>query len=133
METMNYYCQQIITLENINAIAIASNYQTAWLSDIYFDHIRLNIHFGSEKSQWWQWYKMNLDELWFDSEADKERVRSLDSPSILLFEYYSNSLSEVAEFMRDVMEKYGGWLDCKGDASNLITIDRLDELVNACP
>jgi len=131
MYTMNYYIEKVAHLEDIEIIAKSQEYETNWLIEETFKP-RLNIIFGSGK-QWWQWYQMDINELWFDDESDKYKITKLNPQTILLFEYRAKYIKQVSQFMEEVMKVYGGWLDCKGDGSNLITIDNLSQLTKMCP
>jgi hypothetical protein len=117
-------------------------YEVQWIelpSSILKATLRLNIIFGTikvgttEKMEWCQWSEYNFDELWFDTDVERERIRKLNATKILLFEYRPSSLPQIAAFLTPILSKFGGWVDCKGDGLSLYTVQTIDQIVLGCP
>lgn len=133
MDTMNFYSKKQVTLNDIKSLAEDLGYGTSWVTG-FFKETRLNIYFGLwESHEWWQWYEMDLDKIWFDTEADRNRVLALQPVTIILFEYAKFHLPQVIVFCQVLLKRYGGWLDCRGKGLTLYTLENLDEILHGCP
>lgn len=133
---MNYYAAKEISLSDVEEHAKALNYRTGWVSfsgDKSISKPRLSIHFGLGKREWWQYYQMDVEELSFDSEDDRQVVKDLQPRNIFLFEYYSSSLPVIVKFVKPLLYKYGGWMDCRGDSQSLYTKENIEDILNNCP
>lgn len=129
METMNYYTNAKIGLQEIEQVAISFDYKT-WF--YYEGKETLYIQFDTEHQTRWEWSVYERGKLSIEDEA-RERLEKLSPTTILLFEYYPKWFPEVVKFMRTVLEKYGGWLDCLGDVDKMYTVKDVDEIISRCP
>ena len=130
METLSYYSEKIVDLTQIARLALSQDYIVQHLSDKVFGSPRINILFGQEKHQWWQWHEATIRDIYFDEPDEEQIIKALNFNTIMLIEYYSSSIPMMVTFLELVMGEYGGWVDCIGDARNLKTKLTLKELID---
>jgi hypothetical protein len=129
METMNYYTNSNIGLPEIEQFAVSFGYKTWFYPE---GKETLYIQFGTEHQMRWEWSVNERSELSIEDMA-RERLEKLNPTTVLTFEYYPKWLPEVVGFMRTVLEKYGGWLDCLGDVEQMYTIKDVEGIISGCP
>jgi hypothetical protein len=92
MQTITYYSNEQITLDNIALEAQKQGHETQWIKSQLGNQTEktyLNITLGSiEKGEWSQWSDMTIDELWFETDEERERLKSLSASTNILFVCY---------------------------------------------
>lgn len=132
METMNYYTNSNIGLQEIEVLAVEQGYKTDIARKMSSQRETLFVYFGADHFMRWEWSVYKLNELSIEPDA-RNRLEQLNPHTILLFEYYLKWLSEVVKFMSIVLENYGGCLDCLGEADQMYTLENLEGIISGCP
>jgi hypothetical protein len=136
MQTITYYSNEQITLDNIALEAQKQGHETQWIKSQLGNQTEktyLNITLGSiEKGEWSQWSDMTIDELWFETDEERERLKSLSASTNILFECNLRDLKKILRFLKPILISYGGWLDCRGDTLELYTAENIDNIIQDC-
>jgi hypothetical protein len=136
MRTITYYSSNQITLNNIALEAQKQGFETQWIKPPVnhpTEKTYLNIILGSiEKGEWSQWSEMTIDELWFETDGERERLKSLNPSTYILFECNLGDLKKILSFLKPIVVTYGGWLDCRGDTLELYTAENIDNILQDC-
>ncbi len=85
------------------------------------------------KEDWWQWFEIEAKSLWYDDPTDYDDLAEIKPQSIFVVEYHANTLPKLAEFLKDLLEQYGGWVDCKGSFKKAFTLENIADIVLGCP
>jgi hypothetical protein len=128
METMNYYTNSNIGLEEIEELAVGVGYTIK----TYSSREVLYIYFGDDHFMRWEWSVYTLNNLSIEDDA-RTRLKELNPNIILLFEYYPKWLPEIVKFMKIVLKKYGGWLDCLGNVDQMYNLENVEGIISGCP
>jgi hypothetical protein len=129
METLNYYTDHDVSLSDIQNIAVSLRLETRFID--YARHQRLNIFWDQAIPIWAQCGEYTIDEIFLEPDS-YDRLRKLNPTTILLFEYRLSRLPHVIELLKSVLGRYGGWIDCKGEANHLYDINTLSLLLTEC-
>lgn len=129
MQNMAFITQSTIDLNDIRELAERNLYKTEIFIEIYET---LNIHFGKDVGEWWQWRKIEEQELWFDDPTDYKQLKDIAHNSIFVIQYHANALQILTDFLKTILKQYGGWVDCKGSLKNAYTLENIDKIVLEC-
>lgn len=130
MESMGYMTNSNLSLKDIFNLAQEKQYKANLTFDSYES---LAIRFGEDKSEWWQWLKIKEDQVAFDEDEDYEKLRELAPKSIIVIEYHPNTLPLLATFLKPILIKYGGFVNCRGSMEETYTLENIDMIVSGCP